>query len=385
MKILYIIHDNKQGGAAISFLELISEMRKANEVFVLTPHKNGFIPEQLEHMGIKHRNAHYFWWFVKLPNNKLLATCKKILYWLAVQLAWIEAKRLAIILRKEKIDIVHTNSSVINFGALIARCLQVPHVWHIREFAQEFGLSPIKNTKDVYSFMNKYSSKLIAISQAIRLEFSKSMDDDKIIMIYNGIDDKFDMNRAVVQVNKDNDVIDFLITGNVCSEKGQADVIRACHELIKRGQQKFHLSVAGEGDSSCLHTLIEEYTLQSYISILGKVNDMVALREKMDVEIVASKWEAFGRVTIEAMKMSMPVIGTDIGGTPELIEDGVTGFLFNYGDYDKLSYHMERFIENPKLINEMGIKAYNSTFGKFTAKDNALSILKLYNTILLNK
>lgn len=383
MKILYVIHDNKQGGAAISFLELISEMKKTNEVFVLTPHKRGFVPDQLEQMGIRHRNAHYFWWFVKLSNNRWFAQCKKTIYWLAVKFGWLEAKRLSIILKKEKIDIVHTNSSVINFGGLLARNLNKPHIWHIREFAQEdFGLVPVMNFAKICSFINNYSSSVIAISKAIQIRYSKYIRPEKITMIYNGVNDKYQINREFDDINGDNQTVNFLISGKICKEKGQEDVIFACNELVKRGDNNFHLSIAGDGDSKYLQELIADFGIQSHITILGKISDMLGLRKKMDVEIVASKCEAFGRVTIEAMKMSMPVIGTNTGGTPELIEEGDTGWLFQYSDYISLSQQMQKFIDNPKILQEMGMKAYNSTLGKFTSKENAQNILKLYEGIV---
>lgn len=379
MKILYVAHDNMGGGASISLLEMITEISKQNEVLVITPHKTGFLSEKLDMLGIKHINAHYYWWFIKKGNNKYIYILKRIIYYFAVKINEIEAKRIARKLRGEKFDIVHTNSSVINFGALLAQNLNIPHLWHIRELEESFNFVPVINRTKLYSFISNNSDCIIAISKFVKERIEERTHSDRVKLIYNGV--KADINIEKGNFPKQGDVINFLISGNICREKGQETVILATKELLQMSVTRFHVYIAGGGSKILLEKMVERYHLKPFVTILGRVSDMRTLRKSVNVEIMGSKMEPFGRVTVEAMRASNPVIGTDSGGTKELIMQGVNGFLYNYEDYQSLAMHMKAFIEQPELIEKMGRQAYLGAKDKFTDKLNAKYIMELYKNI----
>ena len=380
MKILYVIHDNKKGGAAISFFEMIREIRKEHEIFVLTPHKNGYVPTELDKMEIPHAHAHYFWWMIACPNNKFLRIVKIYLYKALNIVNRIEALRIKKKYIEQGFDVVHSNSSVINFGGLIARYMKLPHVWHIREYGQEdFGLCPVVSLNKMNKFMNQYSDKVITISKAVSKKYELIISEDKLVQIYNGISRKFNYEKTVFPVNKGKVV--FLISGNYCREKGQIDVAKAAKNLVLQGCVNFEVIMAGNGDFKEVRDFISRENLQSYINIVGTVDDMRAMRKSVDVEIVASKCETFGRVTIEAMKASNPVIGTNSGGTIELIEDGVNGYLYSYMNCEELSDRMREFILHPDLIEKMGRNAFISTKDQYTPEECAYKIKQIYECI----
>ena len=379
MKICYIVHDNKKGGAAISFLEMINEVRQRYDVFVLTPHQKGFIPEQLTKMGIPHKNAHYYWWFVKLPEVKVLRIVKKIIYNVLVRTNFIEAKRIARKLKKENIDLIHTNGSVVNFGGYLARNLGVPHVWHIREIPEYFDLQPVMPLDKINLFMKDNADCMIAISNAVAEVIRQRTRSDKIRMIYNGISSEYNLEKD--KYPQPADKVKFLIASNIFKEKGQEDVLEAVSILVKQGITGFHVDIAGGGDTSELERIIKDNHIEAYVSILGLVKNMADLHRKADVEIIASQWEPFGRVTIEAMRSSNPVIGTDSGGTKELVNPDRNGLLYSYGNASALAECMRKFIENPKLIEVMGKQAYKDTAEKFTPAQNAERVMEAYKEI----
>ena len=88
------------------------------------------------------------------------------------------------------------------------------------------------------------------------------------------------------------------------------------------------------------------------------------------------------RVTVEAMLASNPVIGSDTGATPELIEDGKTGYLFRAGDDKSLADCMKRLIEDPKRIAIMGKAAQETAKMRFLSKRNTDQIEQLYHDLL---
>ena len=228
--------------------------------------------------------------------------------------------------------------------------------------------------------MDRYSDKIIVISKALKEKYQELIENSKLVQIYNGISN--DMNFEKEKFPKKGDSIKFLIAGNYFREKGQIDVAYAALDLIKQGERNFEVLMAGNGDFKDVKELMVKTELKNYVKILGKVNDMASLRRNTDIEIVASKCEALGRVTIEAMKSSNPVIGSNSGGTPELIKEGVTGVLFPYADYHVLSEKMMSFIERPEKIESMGTVAYQETKDKFTPKDNVNKILNEYRKVI---
>lgn len=376
MNILYIVHDNKKGGAALSFLEMISYIGKEHNVYVLTPHKNGFLPQKLDEMQIPHNNAHYFWWKIALPQNKFLADLRLFVYKILNLWNYVEAFRIKKLISEKQIDIIHSNSSVINFGALLSKNTGIPHIWHLREYGEEdFGLKRVVSKKRYQKEMNSYATGYIAISKSIKKKFATIVDEEKIFQIYNGVSEKFSLKK---DFSNKTDNVKFLIAGNYCQEKGQIDVIKAAIELKKQGSENFEVYLAGSGDFAETKRLVIENGLEQMVTFCGLVDNMQQLRKTVDVEIVASKCEAFGRVTIEAMRMSNPVIGTNAGGTPELITDGVNGFLYEYGNWVQLAECMKKFIDDDILVSEMGKYACQTTNGKFTPEENAFEIVKIY-------
>ena len=377
MNILYVVHDNKKGGAALSFLEMISHIRKEHNVYVLTPHKNGYIPQKLTELDISHRNAHYFWWKIALPHNGILASLRVLLYKVLNVWNGIEARRIKKLVIDQKIDIIHSNSSVINFGALLSKNTGIPHVWHLREYGEEdFNLKRVVSVKKYNSEMNVYAAGYVAISKSIKKKFSNIVDEKKIYQIYNGVSQEFSFQKNFD--GKDVGKTRFLIAGNYCEEKGQISVVKAVIELQQQGINQFELYLAGNGDFEEPKRLVLENGLENIVTFCGLVDDMEQLRREMDVEIVASKCEAFGRVTIESMRMSNPVIGTNTGGTPELITDGVNGFLFEYGNHLQLAECMKKYIGDYTLIAKMGTQAYQTVNGNYTPQENAKKILEVY-------
>lgn len=379
MKVLFVIHDNKKGGAALSFLELISEIKKEHEVFVITPHKTGFLPEQLDQRGIKHMSAHYYAWLVWEPVNKVLKEIVRFAYRIANVINSLEAKRVARLLAKENFSVIHTNSSVVNFGGLLSKKMKIPHVWHIRELRESFNLMPVINEEKMGIFFKEHADCMIAISEAVGERMREWTKAEEIRVIYNGISEEYDIRKEIFP--QAGSVINFLIAGNICKEKGQEDVILAANELLKEAVLNFHIYIAGNGSVETLNQMIKKLSLQEYVTILGGVKDMKELRNRMDVEIMASKLEAFGRVTIEAMRSSNPVIGTNTGGTVELVTEGRNGMLYPYGDFISLSRKMKRMIQNPELISQMGMQAYQDTHEKYTTEENAVKVLEVYEMV----
>ena len=146
-------------------------------------------------------------------------------------------------------------------------------------------------------------------------------------------------------------------------------------KLLK--QYPIVLNIAGKGEQKFLKEALKNVSNKKCIKVLGQVSNLYELRKKIDIELVCSKSEAFGRVTLEAMLHQIPVIGARAGGTAELLCDNETGLLYELYNYKELSDKIEKLILDDSLRKNI---AFNGQFfaQKFDIKITAEKILKLF-------
>lgn len=374
MNILFIGHEADLNGASRSLLNLISILENNHNIYVLTSFNKGAFYEALKQHNVQVLVFPYYRWCVKKHSSK--SWIKQLIKW-NLKYKYVNmstAKKIAEYAVKNNIDIIHSNTGVVNVGALISKFSKIKHVWHIREFGDmDFNMYPLVNKNKYYKEMNNNTDAFICISKAIYNHY-KELDSSKKHIIYNGVDNK---NFISAEDKIHSDTLRILIAGRVSEEKGQKQAVKACEKLISKGIDNFVLYIAGAGN---LDYEISEDMLK-HIKILGLVSDMPELRKKIDVELVCSKAEAFGRTTAEAMMGGIPVIGSNTGGTVELIKDGETGFLYEYGNIDDLSEKIEKFIVNPMLVSKMGLNAKKYAESHFTIERCADEIMQLYQNL----
>ena len=92
---------------------------------------------------------------------------------------------------------------------------------------------------------------------------------------------------------------------------------------------------------------------------------------------MCSRSEAFGRVTVEYLRRGRPVIGTRSGGTPELVEDGVTGFLYEPGDCTALAHRIELLASSNAMLTEFSKAALERNVDRFLISDYLLQFCRL--------
>ncbi len=386
LKILFIGHEADLQGASRSMLNVIDELiNNGHKIYVLLPYSSGNVLENIKQRKIKALIFPYEQWEVPWVCTKIER--KQLKCWRKNQLSYIlkrkkrtihSANRIAKYIVNEQIDIIHSNTSVINIGALISKYSGIPHVWHIREFGNlDFNMHFYEPMWYVSRFMNKYTDRFICISKAI-MEHYAYLDSNKKVLIYNGIS-----NEAIIK--KDEKIphngIHILITGRISETKGQHEAVAACELLLKHGIIDFELFVAGSG--KVYFEISDE--LKEKVHFLGQVDNMPDVRNHIDIELICSKSEAFGRVTAEAMLAGIPVIGSNTGGTPELINDGVDGFLYDRGNIEMLANKIEILIKDKYLLKNFGRNAQKKAKKMFTIQRCVDEIENVYKDVVSSK
>lgn len=136
------------------------------------------------------------------------------------------------------------------------------------------------------------------------------------------------------------------------------------------------LVAVGEGsDLPRLQSLARASGVSGHVHFLPFIahDALPCAYDHCDVFAMPSRGEGFGLVFIEAMARGKPVIGGAHGGTPEIIEDGINGYLVRYGDVEQLADRLQRLISNDSLRREMGAQAFAKvrrefTFGRFSSE-----------------
>lgn len=382
INILYIAHERMLGGASLSLVTLADEMQKrGNRVGVVVPFYFSPVARELRRRKIKTYWVFFGWWMMPKNWPFLMKFSFRCLY----AIEGIAARIIAGIVKREGYQIIHSNSSVIDVGSKAAELAGIRHVWHFREFGDlDYELYFLRGKKQSFEEIRKRNDKIVFISQSLKRHYSDLKLQDRTGVIYNGVDIKY-LNYHEHQ----NDRIIFLISGNLHRNKRQDLVLEAAHLLQEWRMSGFEIWVAG-GAGSLKSSSDYEKELKDYIEVnrlenvkmLGRISDMNGIRSKADVEIVASKQEAFGRVTVEAMLSANPVMASDSGANPELVREGETGWLFESGNALALAEKMKYVIENYREIQRMGNYAYKFAKTRFLSEKNTEQIEALYKELL---
>lgn len=271
------------------------------------------------------------------------------------------AQALARLAREKNIALIHTNTGVICNSALAARFAGIPHIWHIRDWFQEFG--PL--WKPYSRYILALSKKVLCVSRAIAGQFPPS---PKIKVLNNGIDlsefppitpqERLEARNAFGFSESD------LVAGTVGRlkffRKGQEFLIQAAAQLQAQGKP-LKLILAGgpapgaEDHFERMRQLAGQLGLADRVVFTGEIANPRPAYAAMDLfALPSAQSEPFGGVVMEAMSLGLPIIGTNIGGTPDQIADGETGILVPPADPDRLASAIEKLLADSQLRLSMG-------------------------------
>ena len=149
-----------------------------------------------------------------------------------------------------------------------------------------------------------------------------------------------------------------LFIGKLGFLKGEADLLRALQAVKAERGLDFRLDILGQL-SSDIHALVGEYDLASHIDQLGPVAlaERIGYFQRTDIFVLPTYAEGMPIAVIEAMAAGLPCVTTPVGGIPELIRDGVEGFLVEPGDVTALAARLAQLIGDAALRRTMGARA----------------------------
>ena len=255
----------------------------------------------------------------------------------------------------------------------------------------------LNNKSIIHKIINKTATKLyqqiICVSQAVNnnlKEVASFSEKNKLITIHNGISFKDSKLITTQNFEVDKSKINFALIGRIKPEqKGQILFINAIAQLPKNLLDKAHFYLIGstvQGQEYMLDEVqktIQHLKLENTIEIIPFIKNIETVYKAIDVSVVPSLIEdSFPTTVLESMYFGKPVIGTKIGGIPEMIINDVTGFTFPVNDTIKLTKYITFFIQNPQQISIMGAEGKNTYQNKFSIEIFNQKFTKLlYNLI----
>lgn len=378
MKVLFLTHYDNMYGANKALFQLMKGLSQNKEIeMILVIPAEGEMTRALEQLNIRYEICQITQWQA-IYRDPIRFAVKKRMRKKQIEK---ELDYLTELLKYENIDLIHSNSSVIGTGAMLAERLNCRHIWHIREFAKEhFGMEyfyPGKYVKRLY----EKADYVIAISDSLKDNYRNKYPFANILRIYDGVtlsENELEKRESEIKQN----MVRFCYLGYLFSKKNQLDVIEACHKLKEMKYENFEVYLVGGGKTDYqkkLEKKIAKYQLNN-VFLTGYKADAQQFLNSIDVGIIASEYEGFGLVTVEYMLHSLPVIGRNSGGTAEIILDSETGCL--YDDMNGLVEAMRLMLENPEIRKKMGCYGRERALTKFSESNNTTTMLKLYDHIL---
>lgn len=278
------------------------------------------------------------------------------------------------------IDLIHTDGPRNTFYAgLAAKLKRLPVVYHIRDA-----------NRDRYDrILYRLSTRIILVAQILRVRFDWVVNDDKFVTVYNGVDlKKISRQSSSSQIKRDlgfaESPLKIVSTGRVEPEKGQKFLIEACGRLKER--INFHLILVGEVVDQEYARVCEnialEYGIRDCLTLTGYREDIDGILQDADIFVLPSTGEAFSRAIIEAMAAGRPVVATDVGGTKEAIEDGVSGFVVPPVDAAAMVERIFALATDEKLRQKFGAEARKRVEALFTIEKNVEKTELIYAELL---
>ncbi len=358
LKVIHVITDMKIGGAGRWLLNFLKNYdRKQLDLKVVVP-RGSMLKAEVEALDIP---------VIEIPGigDKSL------------DLASIQA--FYGLFKKEKPEVVHTHASLsARFAARGAGVKAIVHTKHC--------IDPLKTgvKKTIAAIINNgLSSSMTAVSEAVAQNLLENgAPKEKVKVIYGGVDELRQLEESEIQNLrqsygvKEQEIL-FGMVARLAEVKNHRYLLEAAELALKEREDiKFILAGTGPLEES-LKSLAAEKGLQGQVIFTGFIKDVESIYNIIDVNMITSNTEAQCLALVEGMTLGKPMIGTQVGGVPELIKQGETGLLVPLKQPRALADAILALAADKELRESMGQKARQLMQQKFSASKMADEICML--------
>ena len=357
-KIVHLVEDLEIGGQEKVIFNIVKNLNKEKyDVGVWCIEKGGTIAEWLIKEGIE----------VKILGIKTYHSLKNIL-------------KLSKLLKKEKVKILHCHSYFANtFGRLCKIFGNVPFV--IVHYHSTYSYFKRKNLI-MDRILSLFTVKILCCSYAVKkwIIENEKINPEKIIVLYNGIEiggiEEKDV-KKILKIKENDRVVGFI--GRLEPIKNP-EILLNLIKIIRNEIPEVKLLIVGDGSlREKMERLIKPLGIERNVIFAGRVENVFPYIKIMDLVILPSKIEGLGISLIEAMALEKPVVGTNVGGIPEVIEDGINGFVVEPDDLENLKKAVYFLLKNKEEAKKMGKEGQRIWEEKFSVESMVKKIEGIYD------
>jgi L-malate glycosyltransferase len=385
IKILYIDTHNTFGGGQTMLLRLVRglDKRKFLPIVVCSKDNQRLIQElreySIECISLKTKNL--------VSENKILKAIFQFPNFLKMNF------EIARIIKEKNPDLVHVNlfySAL--FSIIPVKFYGKPFIWVIQT------LNDLLKYKIFTKFLINFSDKtILTCKDFIRLAKENYFDISKLQVIYTGLNmSEFQLKESSgdeIEINskKIKKPIVAMIGRFDRYQKGHQYFIEAARIINEKMTEVDFLVVGGAANEEEekfkkeLEERVKEIGLSEKIIFTGFYPDLIYLLSNVEIVVIPSLYEAPSAVAMEASAMRRPVVASNVGGIPEVIIDGETGFLVPPKYPQAIAEKVIFLLKNPQIAREMGEKGYQRIKDNFTQERLAREYEKLYEELIKTK
>jgi glycosyltransferase involved in cell wall biosynthesis len=375
VRVAWVSHNYQiTGGAERAMVAAIEGLRARDvEVAILLPGA-GELADVLRPLGVRVHEVPFCWWATLYEDRRLFR-------WKRTGRNLLHAPAAARVLREFRADVVVTNTLVTPIGAYAAALARLPHVWFMHEMygPDGHGWRFDLGERLGMGLIRRLSTLVLANSDAVVESYAKYFPRPMLRRVHYPVD----VPRHDREDHESTEALRLIQVGRVSAGKRAEDAVQALALLSAKGIDAT-LTLLGEEDreyASLLRSKIDELGLASRVQFIAFAQDPFAHMAAADVALTCSRGEAFGMVTVEAMKLGKAVVGADSGGTTEVIRDGETGLLFRTGDAQDLAAVLERLHHDRDLVRRLGASARTWATGTFTRERYVTELLDTFEEV----
>lgn len=285
-------------------------------------------------------------------------------------------------------DIIHSHDYKSDIlAAYLGRKLRIPivttlHGWITNTPKQRFYVWIGKQTLRSFDAVLAVSAPIN--EEAIRCGVPK----EKCYLVHNAIvceDFVRDQNTATElrrSLNLDAATIIVSCIGRLSLEKGQRDLLHAASLAAERGLDAHFVFVGDGPDKQFLMQLVSDLGLESQVSFLGHLRDVRPVLAETDLLVIPSHTEGLPNVALESLAMSVPTIATNVGGTPEIIKQGITGFLIPPHSPEAIFDRINELTKSVQTADDFRKNGLQHVKNNFAFSTRMRKVEKIYDAVL---
>ena len=384
MRILFLSPNAAIGGAeAVLMEDAVALSRLGHEVSLIVPNQ-GKIIESIANYKIGYYIVPFDWWI----------TAKQQVSWMQqlrfLRGLWRSSLSICEIIKRVQPDVIITNTIATPVAAWAAYLCRKKHVWYVHELGKEdHGLHFMYGEKRSYLLIEKLSRRIIANSRFVEDKLRTFIKNKPIHTLYYSVNIP-DIHQFLPVENfyilERKVPLEFVIASRVSEGKRQEDAIKAIEILNKQYRIASHLTILGDRGgtySEYLKAYVAEKKLSNYVTFVNFTDNVYDYYKKSDFVLVCSTCEAFGRVTIEAMKLKKVVFASNAGANPELIGDNERGILYEVGNERDLVEKIVCYLPRKEHLQEISEKAYTWSWETCNEERHIESLLRVLQRCLM--